>query len=336
MNTEVLQMSADRDRRRTIRCACCGTEGQHRGYGWIIPCYARWVYHGRPEGGPPPVGATPRKPNAFRGRKRVDVCVRNHSREGLAPGAACPECATEHSRRHEVARRQARRAAFFDRHVGHDTGERSNGIVFCRTCRRGDISVDKDAVRRVLDGDPPGRLSVAERELVVVELRRRGLTYQEIGDRFGCSPGAAWRIASRVDARQENLQLIQRRDPDKPAPVPWDERHAGHDTIVRASGTRCCRSCWRGDYDVDEVAVQRAVDGDPPARLSIAERQLALLEMQRLGLTYDQIGARLRCTPEAAAVALARANANASASRSDTYDHVDVEAILMEIGSGLT
>ena len=41
--------------RPTITCAACGETREHRAYGWCQPCYRRWVYRGRPAGGPPPV-----------------------------------------------------------------------------------------------------------------------------------------------------------------------------------------------------------------------------------------------------------------------------------------
>jgi hypothetical protein len=45
--------------------------------------------------------------------------------------------------------------------------------------------------------------------------------------------------------------------------------------------------------DVDPVAVQRAVDGDPPATLTRRERREALRVLHARGLTYDEIAQRL-------------------------------------------
>lgn len=76
----------------------------------------------------------------------------------------------------------------------------------------------------------------------------------------------------------------------------FTNRHADHDIGIRsrigADGQpyRYCISCTA---DVDPAAVQRAVDGDPPARLRPAERRAAVARL-RPGLTAARIAEQLR------------------------------------------
>ncbi|MFC5802754.1 helix-turn-helix domain-containing protein [Streptomyces formicae] len=46
--------------------------------------------------------------------------------------------------------------------------------------------------------------------------------------------------------------------------------------------------------DVDEIAVQRAMNGQPPSRMTPAERAAATLALHRQGLTGPQIAEQLR------------------------------------------
>jgi DNA-binding NarL/FixJ family response regulator len=68
-------------------------------------------------------------------------------------------------------------------------------------------------------------------------------------------------------------------------------------------GNRYCRACQRvaerryRQRTPDEMAILRAVMGDPPARLTAAERQAAVLRLRRRGLSAEAIAARVRCTP---------------------------------------
>jgi hypothetical protein len=48
------QLIAALDELCTIECACCGRKGYHKGRGWIVACYKRWLRAGKPAGGPPP------------------------------------------------------------------------------------------------------------------------------------------------------------------------------------------------------------------------------------------------------------------------------------------
>ncbi len=73
------------------------------------------------------------------------------------------------------------------------------------------------------------------------------------------------------------------------------ERHAGHDVITTTHGRLYCRTCKRGDHDVDEVAVIRAVAGDSPPRLTIAEREAAVAQLSLAGVDVLEIARRLRC-----------------------------------------
>lgn len=50
---------------------------------------------------------------------------------------------------------------------------------------------------------------------------------------------------------------------------------------------------WQGLNEVDEIAVLRAVDGDRPPRLTVAEREAAVRRLQRRGLTDRLIAERL-------------------------------------------
>jgi hypothetical protein len=63
----------------------------------------------------------------------------------------------------------------------------------------------------------------------------------------------------------------------------WAENHSGHDITLRqrrnGSRYRWCLTCHRED-DVDPVVVQRAVAGDPPGRLSPAERRAAVAQLR--------------------------------------------------------
>ncbi|PWW50248.1 hypothetical protein [Actinokineospora spheciospongiae] len=185
----------DTARRRAILCACgCGRTGPHRGHGYITACYSRWIAHGRPETGPPAPGASARKPSSLKGTKRTATCVRGHDRSCLAPGAVCPDCQREHAAVHQARRTADARAAFAAEHAGHDTDRTRDGRNYCRTCRRGDDYIDEIAVERAVAGSPPARLTVAEREAAVVELRGFGYPFWLIAHRVGISLRTAWRL----------------------------------------------------------------------------------------------------------------------------------------------
>jgi ATP/maltotriose-dependent transcriptional regulator MalT len=76
---------------------------------------------------------------------------------------------------------------------------------------------------------------------------------------------------------------------------PTVERHQGHDVTTTAAGRLYCRTCHRGEHDVDEIAVERAVAGDPPDRLTTAEREAAVTQLVLMGVARDEIARRVNC-----------------------------------------
>ena len=196
-----MSTKTDRERRTVVVCSCCGRTDAHRGHGLCVACYARWVYWGRPPQGPPLPGSTPprrrqRTPRAIPARCRSG----RHALTGgnlIISGSswACRAC-----RRAGEARYRRRR--FARRHDGHDIAATRDGRPYCRTCVRGDHLVDEIAVERAVRGQPPQRLSIAERELAVLQLRAWGLTYAAISQRAGCSLGTAYAICKRLGAAQ--------------------------------------------------------------------------------------------------------------------------------------
>ncbi|MEU5974369.1 hypothetical protein [Streptomyces sp. NPDC047315] len=203
-------MSADRSRRRTIVCAACQQTSVHRGHGWCVTCYQRWVYHGRPASGVPGVGATPRRPRRTRARAIPEYCARGHRLD-----AATLTFDTRGSRRCRACLAEADRAyrarQFAARHDGHDVIPTRDGRRYCRTCNRGAQDVDDVAVERTAAGDRPGRVAPAELEAAVTQLRRYGLTYELIAERTGCSLRHAWEIC-----RQAGLTKPRVIDGDRP------------------------------------------------------------------------------------------------------------------------
>jgi hypothetical protein len=195
----VTTTTTDRERRAVVVCACCGRTGAHRGHGLCVACYARWVYWGRPPQGPPLPGSAP--PRRRRATPRA-ISARCRSRRHALTGGdliisgsswACRAC-----RPASEARYRSRR--FARRHDGHDITATRDGRPYCRTCARGDHLVDEIAVERAVRGDPPQRLSIAERELAVIQLRAWGLTYAAISQRTGCNPRTAYAICKRLGA----------------------------------------------------------------------------------------------------------------------------------------
>ncbi|MGW6535395.1 helix-turn-helix domain-containing protein [Streptomyces sp. NPDC055051] len=67
---------------------------------------------------------------------------------------------------------------------------------------------------------------------------------------------------------------------------------------------QCARESWRRTHGSryvpvvpDEIAVERAVSGDPPARLTPRERAAAVRQLNRRGYSASQIAERVGCTP---------------------------------------
>lgn len=88
--------------------------------------------------------------------------------------------------------------------------------------------------------------------------------------------------------------------------LPAAERHEGHDVITTGHGRLYCRTCKRGDQDVDEIAVARAVAGDPPQRLTVAEREAAVAQLVLMGFRATEIARRVGCRPVSARQIMAR------------------------------
>lgn len=89
-----------RQRRRTV-CTCCGTEGVHHAFGWIDPCYGRWIDAGRPPEGPPrPLTASEGAQRGARARRgtvteakiesleEFAMVLRTRAHEGISIGKA--------------------------------------------------------------------------------------------------------------------------------------------------------------------------------------------------------------------------------------------------------
>jgi hypothetical protein len=80
----------------------------------------------------------------------------------------------------------------------------------------------------------------------------------------------------------------------------FHEAHRGHDVGTRSNGAVYCRTCVRPDTRVDQAAVDRAVAGDPPASLNAAERELAIVQLRGVALTFALIAARVGCSASTA------------------------------------
>lgn len=81
----------------------------------------------------------------------------------------------------------------------------------------------------------------------------------------------------------------------------WDRRfwavHEGHRVTEEGpTGRRRCLQCTPHRFDVDEVAVLRAVAGDPPQRLNPAERAAAVLQLHERQLPPEVIAERVGCS----------------------------------------
>lgn len=195
----------DRSRRRAIVCACCGNTAAHRGRGYCVACYARWVYHGRPATGAPKPGITPRKPPAKRDRIIPTHCGHGHrlNAENLRfrPDGVryCRGC-------QYVTEKTYNEKQFTYRHDGHDVIPTVDGRRYCRTCNRGDHDIDEMAIERTASGDRPERVNAAELEAAVIQLRLHGLTYELISQRTKCSLKHAWWICERNGLTQHRTE----------------------------------------------------------------------------------------------------------------------------------
>lgn len=81
----------------------------------------------------------------------------------------------------------------------------------------------------------------------------------------------------------------------------WTTQHSGHDITIGPRGWRHCHTCdtqQQRRNDVDPVAVERAVAGDAPTRMSPAEREAVVDQLARRSVTNAEIARRLRVTPQ--------------------------------------
>jgi hypothetical protein len=76
---------------------------------------------------------------------------------------------------------------------------------------------------------------------------------------------------------------------------PTAERHEGHDVTTTKAGRLYCRTCKRGELDMDEVAVARAAAGESPERLTPAEREAAIAQLLLDGVGVVEIARRTGC-----------------------------------------
>lgn len=124
-----------------------------------------------------------------------ETCRHGHPR---TPGRRCLTCHREGSRL-SVARARADGRPTAERHEGHDVTTTTAGHLYCRTCKRGELDVDEIAVERAVAGQPPERLTTAEREAAVAQLLLAGLDLVEIARRVGCHRAHVGRIRDRLD-----------------------------------------------------------------------------------------------------------------------------------------
>lgn len=75
----------------------------------------------------------------------------------------------------------------------------------------------------------------------------------------------------------------------------WNKRHKGHAIAIDRAGRRYCRTCPR-TWSIDDAAIERAIAGDPPERLSVAERQEAVIRLRQLGVSGQKVAERVGCT----------------------------------------
>lgn len=93
----------------------------------------------------------------------------------------------------------------------------------------------------------------------------------------------------------------------------WDARfhlrHPGHAIGHDPSGRRRCLDCTRS-WRTDPAAIQRAIDGNPPADLTPAERAAAVHRLRDRGMTGTAIADRIHATDRTVWRILARARQN--------------------------
>lgn len=103
-------------------------------------------------------------------------------------------------------------------------------------------------------------MTPAERHAAIAELDRQGLSAQTIAQQLGCSQRTVHRARS--------------------------QRRANGDTWT-----------WTAP-EPDEMAIERAAAGDPPAELTWVERRAAIAQCDQWGLPVRITAERLGCTTE--------------------------------------
>lgn len=88
----------------------------------------------------------------------------------------------------------------------------------------------------------------------------------------------------------------------------WTRTHAGHAFYISENGKRRCQTCPQSRAtratEIDSTAVARAVAGDPPSRMSRAERAEAIQALAERGKTWAEIQVLVRCSESTVARAL--------------------------------
>lgn len=73
-------------------------------------------------------------------------------------------------------------------------------------------------------------------------------------------------------------------------------RHNEHDVIPTKDGRRYCRTCNRGDHDIDAIVIERTAAGDRPKRVNAAELEAAVIRLRLHQIPYSMISQRTGCT----------------------------------------
>lgn len=118
-------------------------------------------------------------------------------------------------------------------------------------------------------------MTPAERHAAIAELDRQGLSAQAIAKQLGCSQRTVHRARSK-------------------------RRAAGDDWAWTAS-------------EPDEIAIERAAAGEPPADLTWVERRAAIAQCDQWGLPARVTAQRVGCTRQTVYYARSRAAVSAGA-----------------------
>lgn len=114
-------------------------------------------------------------------------------------------------------------------------------------------------------------MTPAERAAVIAALDRQGWSAREIAEELGCSPRTVHRARSRRRAAGDSWTWT----PPEP----------------------------------DEIAIERAAAGDPPAELTWVERRAAIARCEQWGLPARAIAARVGCARQTVYYARSRSSA---------------------------